>query len=85
MVGHSFSQLGVCCFVQGSRLSCGIEGGREFWGLYHEAEFADKFQFSLQQSWVLGTMKVAWLLVALIAIATYTPQLTCSGTDYVLS
>ncbi len=24
-------QLGVCCLVQGSHLSCGIEGGREHW------------------------------------------------------
>ncbi len=33
------------------------------WGLYNEAGFAGqpgKFQFSLHQSWVLGTMKVAW-------------------------
>ncbi len=36
-----------------------------------------KFQFSLHQSWVLGIMKVAWLLAAFIAIVTYTPQLTC--------
>ncbi len=35
--------------------------------------------FSLHQSWVLGTLKVAWLLAAFIAIVTYTPRLTCSG------
>ncbi len=33
----------------------------------------------------LGTMKVAWLLAAFIAIVTYTPRLTCSGAGYVLS
>ncbi len=38
-----------------------------------------KFQFSLHQSWVLSTMKVAWLLAAFIAI-TYTPR-----ASYVLS
>ncbi len=43
------------------------------------------FQFSLHQSWVLGTMKVAWLLDAFIAITTSTPRLTCSGAGYVLS
>ncbi len=57
-------------------------------GLYHEAGFAGKpntFQFSLHQSWVLGTMKVAWLLAAVIAIVTDTPRLTCSGSGYVPS
>ncbi len=58
------------------------------WGLYHEAGLAGypgKFQFSLCQLWVLGTMKVDWLLAAFIAIVTYAPQLTCSGAGYVLS
>ncbi len=53
-------------------------------GPYHEAGF-DKFPFSLHQSWVLGTMKVAWRLAVFIAIVTYTPRLTCSGVGYVLS
>ncbi len=43
-----------------------------------------KFQFSLRQLWVLGPMKVVWLLAVFIAIVTYTPQLTCSGAGYVL-
>ncbi len=38
-----------------------------------------KYQFSLPQSWVSGTMKVAWLLAAFIALVTYTARLTCSG------
>jgi len=41
------------------------------------------FQFSLRQHWVLGTMKVVWLLAVFIAIVTYTPQLTWSGAGYV--
>jgi len=41
------------------------------------------FQFSLCQPWVLGTMKVVWLLAVFIAIVTYTPQLTWSEAGYV--
>jgi len=40
------------------------------------------FQFSLRQPWVLGTMKVVWLLAVFIAIVTYTPWLTWSGAGY---
>ncbi len=42
-----------------------------------------KFQFSLHQFWVLGNMKVAWLLAAFIAIVTYI--YSCSGAGYVPS
>jgi len=41
------------------------------------------FQFSLRQHWVLGTMKVVWLLAVFIAIVTYSPQLTWYGAGYV--
>ncbi len=41
--------------------------------------------FSLHQSWVLRTMKVAWLLAAFKAIVTCTPRLACSGASCVLS
>jgi len=41
------------------------------------------FQLSLCQPWVLGTMKVVWLLAVFIAIVTYTPRLTWSGAGYV--
>ncbi len=37
--------------------------------------YPGNFQFSLHQSWVLGTMKVAWLLAVFIAIVTYTLRL----------
>ncbi len=37
--------------------------------------YPGNFQFSLHQSRVLGTMKVAWLLAVFIAIVTYTLRL----------
>jgi len=55
-------------------------------GLYHEAGLGGEptmFQFSLSQPWVLGTIKVVWLLAVFIAIVTQTPQLTWSGAGYV--
>ncbi len=53
---------------------------RMIWGLYYEAGLAGlpgTFQFSLHQSWVLDTIKVAWLLAAFFVIVTYTPWQTC--------